>query len=227
MPHLRVVPIVEGHGEVECIRILLERLWYEELGGGALEVLAPIRKNQSDLVTENGLAKAVRIALEKLRGEGETSDSEPAWILILLDGDGECPAKLGPQLVGWARAVDERINVTCVVVNLEYETWFVAAAESLVTKGHLLLRPGERVPSDPEGQNLRKKWVEDRFVPRNKREHASPQSTKAGQYNPTQDQAAMTRVMDLRKCRERSPSFARFWREVQKCFDQQVREVGG
>ena len=32
MSRLRVAPIVEGHGESYCIRILLERVWGELLG---------------------------------------------------------------------------------------------------------------------------------------------------------------------------------------------------
>jgi hypothetical protein len=38
---LRVVVIVEGHGEDGAIRTLLERIWYEMLGGDYIEVIPP------------------------------------------------------------------------------------------------------------------------------------------------------------------------------------------
>ena len=39
---LRVVVIVEGHGEDGAIRTLLERIWYELLGGDYIEVISSI-----------------------------------------------------------------------------------------------------------------------------------------------------------------------------------------
>ncbi len=43
---LRVAVIVEGHGEDGAIRPLLERIWYELLGGDGLDVLRPFRRPQ-------------------------------------------------------------------------------------------------------------------------------------------------------------------------------------
>ena len=42
---LRVVVIVEGHGEGRAIRTLLNRIWYEHLGGDSIEVIPWRGKN--------------------------------------------------------------------------------------------------------------------------------------------------------------------------------------
>jgi hypothetical protein len=38
---LQVQVIVEGHGEYGSVRTLLERVWYELLGGDSIRVLRP------------------------------------------------------------------------------------------------------------------------------------------------------------------------------------------
>jgi hypothetical protein len=45
---LRVVVIVEGHGEDGAIRTLIERIWYELLAGDYIEVI-PWRGKQGQL----------------------------------------------------------------------------------------------------------------------------------------------------------------------------------
>ena len=54
-----------------------------------------------------------------------------ARILILLDANGDCPGDLGPTVLKSAREAcsDRRFEV--VLAKREYESWFVAAAESL------------------------------------------------------------------------------------------------
>ncbi len=91
-----------------------------------------------------------------------------------------------------------------MVANLEYETWFAASAESLVRAGFLRLRDGESLPERPEAQRMRKAWIEGRYV----RDGLS--------YKPARDQHPMTRAMDLKACRDASPSFDKFCRELEK-----------
>ena len=52
MNRIVVAPIVEGHGEVECVRNLIYRTRTELLGGEHAEVLSPIRIPKSKLVKE-------------------------------------------------------------------------------------------------------------------------------------------------------------------------------
>lgn len=202
MSRLRVVPIVEGHGEYDCIRILLERLWYELLGGEYLEILKPIRQPSTRLKQEDGLRKAIVLAHGKLDNTPESPD--PRLVLVLIDADEDCPRELGPRLLKVAAAVDTRADVSCVLANVEYETWFVAAAESL--SKYLNLSGDPVISEDPEGQRHGKAWVEHRFLGR--------------RYSMTLDQPAMTRAMDLTLCRRRSPSFDKLYRELEKRLNQ-------
>lgn len=199
MSRLRVAPIVEGEGEFACIRILLERIWREVLGGEFIEVLQPIRGSRGQIVKKERLQSFVGLALRKLKNPPVSSD--PALVLILIDADEDCPKKLAPRLLAIARAVYPPANVSCVLANVEYETWFVAAAESL---GDYLHLAGDQVPPSPEESKSRKAWV------------ASHYAGKGARYSETVDQPAMTRAMDLALCRSRSPSFDKLCRELAK-----------
>ncbi len=66
MNQLRVAPIVEGHGEFNAVRTLLQRIWTELLGGEFIDVLQPVRQPRSQLVKKDGLLKAVGLAVNKL-----------------------------------------------------------------------------------------------------------------------------------------------------------------
>lgn len=198
MSHLRIVPIVEGHGEWEAIRILLGRIGYELVGGRSLEVLQPIRRPRTKLVSHpDELLRAIDLAALKLRRHPLPDATD--LILVLLDANGDAPCKLGPELQEHAARDRPHLDVACVMANIEYETWFVAAAESLTD--FLDVHP-DQVPTDPEASRSRKAWIEERF-----------QGTK---YSETVDQARMTAKMDLRLCRRRSASFDKLCRELEQ-----------
>jgi hypothetical protein len=72
MRQLRVMPIVEGHGEYESIRILLTRIWNELVGGDYMEVLRPIRHKRQQLAEQGGMARAVQLAALKLANAPKT-----------------------------------------------------------------------------------------------------------------------------------------------------------
>ena len=55
---VRVVVVVEGHGEDGAIRTLLERIWYELLGGDHIQVI-PWRGKQGQLRKKEGLYPVV------------------------------------------------------------------------------------------------------------------------------------------------------------------------
>lgn len=194
MSRLHVAPIVEGDGEFHCVRILLDRVWRELVGGAYLQVLQPIRQPRTQLVRPEGLRRAVQLALRKLAQL--TVGDDPTLVLILLDADDDCPAQLAPRLLQEAGEVAPASRVACVLACVEYETWFVAAAESLAND--LKLDSNVPVPEDPEGLKLRKKWIEDRF--------------RKPRYSETRDQPALTARMDLARCQSRSPSFDKLYR---------------
>jgi len=195
MKQLRVAPIVEGHGECESVPILLRRIWTEHLGGEYIEVLKPIRHNRQKLVKQHELKRAVELATSKLAyAQGPHI---PALVLILVDADMDLPCRLAPELLDWAKEARPDIDVACIVANVEYETWFVAAADSL--RDYLNLSDGTS-PNAPEQQRSGKRWIEHHF--------------KETKYTETQDQPAMTAKMDIALCRSRSPSFDKLCREL-------------
>jgi hypothetical protein len=198
---LRVVPIVEGHGEVQCVRKLIERIWTELLNAEYVEVLQPIRRKRQLLTNQTEIEKSVEFALKKLAND--TSNTDPRLVLLLLDADDAKACELGPQLLGYASSRTTDCHFACVIAVSEYETWFVAAAESL--RSQLSLADSEVIPEDPEARKLGKGWIRRRY-PR---------------YSETVDQPKFTAVMDLVICRQRSPSFDKLCRELEKCRDSQ------
>jgi hypothetical protein len=195
---LRIAPIVEGDGEYAAIRILLERIWREIVKGEYVEVLRPIRWPRSKLVQSEELGRAIELAARKLRNKPLCGD--PETILVLLDADRDAPCLLGSKLLECARQCRPDVDICCVLAKVEYETWFVAAVESL--REYLDLPPGETVPASPEEARAGKSWIQ-RYV-------------KGPKYSETIEQPSMTAQMDLVECRRRSPSFDKLCRELER-----------
>jgi len=146
---MNIQPIVEGDGEVTAVPVLLWRL-IADSSAYPLGVGPPIRRPRTDLIREEGVRKAVRLA---------RSRPNCAGILIVLDGDDDCPKDIGPQVQAWAQA--EATPVPCYVVmpNREFEAWFLATIESLRgTRGirhNAISHPDPESPRDAAGE-LRK-----------------------------------------------------------------------
>lgn len=197
MSGLRVAPIVEGHGEVEAVRPLLTRIWTELLGGEYIDVLRPIRHPRSRLVKQQELHKAVEFAWSRLREP--RSPELPGVVVILFDAEPDPPCRLGPQIRQMAQQARPDAAIACALANPEYETWFVAAADSLRTDLDLSESDSSAIQT-PETSRSGKKWVADRF---------------RGHYSETVDQPRLTAKMDLALCRGRSPSFDKLCRELE------------
>ncbi len=121
-------------------------------------------------------------------------------MLILLDCEDDCPGQLGPRLLEQARQV--RPDVPCLVALAyrEYESWFLAAAASLSGKRGL---PNDlEPPDDPETVRDAKGWL-------GKRMHRG--------YDPVVDQAAFTKLFDLRQA-SAIPSFKRLVERLSPYF---------
>lgn len=117
---MRIQPIVEGFGEVAALPVLLRRLQVES---GAFELVfhRPIRQDRSKLTQESALRRAVKLALlNSCQG-----------ILIVLDGDGDCPKELALTIHAWAKQEAPHVVCEVVIAYREYEAWFLAALESL------------------------------------------------------------------------------------------------
>jgi len=193
---LRIQPIVEGHGEEEAVPILIRRILGELFGHFEVDILRPLRQPRSRLVRGQDLHRFAAVAANKLRARRPWAHGV---VVVLLDGDGDLPCVLGPSLLRHALSGAGDQACSCIIANVEFETWFVAAAASL--RDFLHVAP-EQVPTDPERRLARKKWIEDRF--------------RGPKYSETLDQPKLTARMDLALCRQRSPSFDKLCRDLER-----------
>ncbi len=168
------VPIVEGHGEVQAVPALLYRLVFWAAPAMPVRINPPIRiKSGSFLNDRDYFHRQVSLAAAK-------ANQMQGHVLILLDCDDDCPAQLGPDLLARARKVRANVSVYACLAYREYETWFIAAADSLRGIGGL---PGDlAAPADPELYRDAKGWLTERM----------PQP-----YDPIVHQLEFTRCFDL------------------------------
>jgi hypothetical protein len=184
--------IVEGHGEVEAVPVLIRRLVSEADPSISVRIPSPIRIPKSRLVKEGELEKAVELIARKVAPAGA--------VLVLLDSDEDCPATLGPDLLSRARNARSDLPLAVVLAKQEYEAWFLAAASSL--RGQRGLRADLAAPAEPEEIRGAKEWLSARM---------------AGNlsYVETLDQPALTKTFDMEQARQ-SDSFDKCRREVEK-----------
>jgi uncharacterized protein DUF4276 len=183
--------IVEGHGEIEAVPVTIRRIANLVAPKLALKIHPPFRVPRNRLVKPDELERSVELAARRAGREGA--------ILIVLDGDDECPAILGPELLARAQKARSDIPIKVVLAKREFEAWFLAAAESL--RGRRGLAGDLEAPSDPEAIRGAKEWLTARLG--------------TGQrYVETLDQPALAAVFDLERARRGAPSFDKLFRDV-------------
>jgi hypothetical protein len=194
---IAIASIVEGHGEVEAVPELIRRFAAHARPSLYVQALRPTRVPKSSLERElERLMKLCAIQIDQL-------ETMTGGILIVLDADDDCPAQLGPRLLERARQVRADIPTVVVIAKSEYESWFLAAAESL--QGRRGLPNNLSSPLNPEGIRDAKGWLGDRMGPRG--------------YSETVDQVKLSAVFDLEEAR-RSQSFARCYDRLVNLFDE-------
>ena len=144
--------IVEGHGEVDAVPILIQRIAERLDPGLPIFPPRPIRVSRNQVVKVGELERVVELAARKISGQGA--------IFILLDSDNDCPAELGPELLYRARQVRRDLPMAVVLAKREFEAWFLAAAESL--RGYKGLKNNLQPPNNPEGIGGAKEWLSQR-----------------------------------------------------------------
>ena len=191
---MRIVPIVEGHGDAQAVRVLLPRIVAEMPGAPYLEVLHPIRVRRQKILKEGELERTLDLAARQTaRGDG---------ILIMLDADSDCPYELSRRLLARAATARADRRVRAVFPKPMYEAWFLAAAPSIA--GHRELDVGLIAPADPESNPNPKAWLTERMPP-------------GRSYRETLDQAAFTATFDLRAACA-APSFRKLCRDIASLF---------
>jgi hypothetical protein len=144
----------------------------------------PIRTPRHRIVKPSELERAIELA-------GRKADAA----LVLLDADDDCPAELGPELAGRARAARPDLPVSVVLAKMEYEAWFLAAGLSLSSTG---IVTAEQLPDDPEAVRDAKGQL--------------------NRYSETLDQASLTATMSLAEARQ-APSFDRCYRQIVRLLE--------
>ncbi len=150
MAPLYISCIVEGQGDVNAVPVLLKRL-VKLVNPNVYADVHPFRASRSKLVLLGELERAVERAGRGLRA--------PGVVLIIVDSDDDCPKELAPMLL--SRAMDtanRRWPVGVVLAKSEFESWFIAAAESIA--GHSALPPHLAAPADPESIRDAKGWLQ-------------------------------------------------------------------
>jgi hypothetical protein len=180
--------VVEGHGEVAALPILLRRIAQERCGIH-VDVRQPFRVPRHTIVKPGELERAVRLSARQAAPDGA--------VIVVLDADDDCPATLGPALLARARNSSEGRPVIVVLAEREYEGWLLAAARSLRGQRGL---PTDLVPPE-SADTLRnaKGWLGERM---------------GGGYRATLDQPALTASVSLDEALD-APSFAKLVRDLE------------
>lgn len=186
-----IAPIVEGHGDIQAIRPLIERVTSAYCADAAVVVAKPLRMQRGKLLKPDELERAVTLAARRIHDRN-------GGVLILIDADDDCPRDLAPALLGRARAAHGGVAVEVVLAEKEFEAWGLAAARSL--RGWRGLPDDLEPPPNPQGIRGAKEWLTERMP-------------GAAVYSPTADQPSLAAAINLDQARSAS-SFDKFCRAV-------------
>lgn len=186
-PLMNIQPIVEGHGEVAAVPVLLRR-FRDEAQAWQVNIGRPIRRPRGQLVQQTQLEQAVNLALRQPGCDA---------ILIMFDGDTDCPAELGPKVHRWATVAAGDVPCEVVLPHREYEAWFLAAIESL--RGVRDVKSDAQPHPNPEAPSGAKEQLEARL-----------KSDKS--YFPNKDQAAFSAQFSMAAAHARCRSFRKLTR---------------
>jgi hypothetical protein len=190
-----LVPIVEGHSEVQSVPVLLRRL-VAEREQYKVKVVRPVRIGRYKVVRPGELERACELA----RRRPEGCDA----ILLLLDGDDDCPKEIAPDLLKRAANASAGLPVAVVLAKTEFEAWFLGSLESL--RGVRGIAKTAVSPENPEDIRDAKAYL-------------SRQMTGERTYVEVDDQPALADRFDLQSARQRCPSFDKFIRDVEAILD--------
>jgi Domain of unknown function (DUF4276) len=182
-----IYSVVEGHGEVKTVPLLLRRIAQEHQ---IYNFLAPEAMRVPKGRIKDDLGRILNLANIEFQARNVNGA-----VLIVLDADDDCPAELGIFLRGKAQEAQADIPVVIAVANKEFEAWYLAGIQSL--QGKYGLPDTIIAPTSPENIRDAKGWL-NKYM---------------GSYSPTIHQEKFAAVLDLQIARQ-SQSFARFYDRV-------------
>jgi hypothetical protein len=200
-----IVPIVEGHTEAGYVERLLQRVWTTLLGAPLrLQVLPPCRGKRDKLINPDfrDLAEKIEEAHEKLAQGLRRDPSGRGLLLLLLDAEGDCPAKLAPRLLEAAKKMRSDADISCILAKRMFENWIVAGASALTGVNDLPdTLPARGQFEDRSGAA----WLDSQLRG----------GKRARKYKKTSDAEPFVRAMNLQECRDNCPSFDKLCRELE------------
>lgn len=195
-----IVPIVEGHGEVEALRHLLRRVLGEHCGRYDVRIQRPINSRGV-----GGIRKDIKQFLEYAKKYPECDA-----VLVLLDSDGDCPRSLAADLARSVTEFNMDVPVAIVCAHHMYEAWFIASLDSPSgekIRCKLALSEDAEYEGDVESINSPKAWLKNHI------------SSRGRSYRETKHQVALTAFIDIEHTRCRSRSFRRFCHAVEELVE--------
>ena len=205
----RIVPIVEGPGDVEAVPALLWKLLAER-GRYDIQIETPQNAHGcGNLTTPGGIERFVQNAWTK---------RDCGAVIVLVDADEKCPIEMAADFSRRISAIGVRFPVGIVIAKCEYETWFLASLETIAG---MPLNGGYGLPADlvyPGKVEERvgvKGWITKQFP-------------DGRIYKETIHQAAMTKLIDPERVRQKSRSFRRLCHALEQAvnaIDQNLRIV--
>lgn len=187
---MKIVPIVEGHGEVAALPVLLRRLASWISPNCHIEIGQAIRTSKGKFIHDPD-------EFGRMLGLARAKAGDGGWILILLDADDDCPVELSSAIRARTAALFEFNKLSTVISNREFEAWFIAAAESLAGCRSFSPQPEHKV-NDPDVPRNAKGWLGRQMV---------------GGYHEVTDQPAFAAMMSLEEAWGNSRSFRKLCSE--------------
>ncbi len=195
---MMIQPIVEGHAEIVAVPILFRRL-LGEVGRHEVKVAKPIKRNRTQFARRGDVQNVVELALTR---------PECRAIVFIFDADDDCPMLLAHDVKIWAvEAAAGRAHCEVVIVNREYEAWFLGSIEAL--RGHRGVKPDASYDGDCEGC-------------RGAKEAFARLCEISLGYQATTDQPALTELIDFDILFRRARSF----RHMIRAFNTTLAELG-
>ncbi|MGB9604823.1 MAG: hypothetical protein ACP5U2_07210 [Bryobacteraceae bacterium] len=119
----RIACVVEGHGEVDSVPIVLRRI-AEMVGPGlGLDIPRLLRYPKQQLL-KPGSFERVAVSASGKAGQNDA-------VMVVLDADNDCPKDLAAELPERMRRAVGHGPHAAVIARREFKAWFIAVAESL------------------------------------------------------------------------------------------------
>lgn len=185
-----IIPVVEGQSEERAIGVLMRRVLHD-LGVFNLAVARPFRVKRQRVVRQGELERCIV--------QAERSRFGASSVLVVLDADQDCPAVLASQLLERAQLQTD-LPVRVVFPKVEIEAWILGAVDSV--RGVRGIRNDAEPPLDPEAVRDAKGAITQLM-----------EGVRG--YVATDDLPALVDAVDLELAEARSPSFAKFRRDLE------------